>query len=255
MVIELISVDIEGCITPSKRTKSNLAGLKNIQKYCDMVNKKRMPPIHMVTGRQAAYVEGVVQTIGAIGQAFSVPSVTENGAVFYDHNKRCVLGFHPLVEKNTNNLNRIRATVKSLENKYKENIRQELGKSICISLNPIEMGVNDLYHIVVEEFNRKGISNIINITHSASAVDITPKGINKLTGMAYILKKLKINPKNVLGIGDTIADAAWLNYIGTPAAPSNVTDELRKNVKGLYVAKKEDAEGVSEIIRHFVTKP
>jgi len=71
-----------------------------------------------------------------------------------------------------------------------------------------------------------------------------------MIGLPYTQKK----PENVLGIGDTIADAGSLNYASIPAAPANATDELRRNVRRLHVVK-EDSQAVAQIVRHFVIAP
>lgn len=252
-IIELICSDLEGCLTPAKRTRTNLLGLKKIQDYCSLVPKYKLPPINLVTGRSAPYVEAVIQTIGAIGDDFYIPSVIENGAMFYDHNKRNIWGYNPFVEKNKKSLHEVRELVNALKKEYKQNMREEPGKEICISLNPIELGINDLYGIIKERIEEMGFDEFVDITHSSSAVDITPKNVNKRSGLFYILGEFGIPSKYCLGIGDTFGDVDWLKEIGYPTCPLNATEDVKK-INGIWVADYEDAEGVAEIIQHFILK-
>ena len=50
----------------------------------------------------------------------------------------------------------------------------------------------------------------LNVTHSASAVDITPKGIDKFSGLQFLLEKLQLYPEDVAAIGDTKGDISFL---------------------------------------------
>lgn len=254
MDIDLIVADVEGCITPAKRTETNLYGLSEVQKYSKKVNKENLPPIILLTGRPVPYCEKVIQDIGALGPAFKIPSVVENGAVYWDHNKRSVWGYNPAVGEKKKDLKKVRSFVEELKENYKNNVIEEPGKEICISLNPKELGITDLYDIVNEEFERKGLDEIVNITHSASAVDITPKGVSKLTGLDYILKERNIEPKNVLGVGDSRGDIEWLSYVGIPTAPLNATDDLKKEVDNLFISDYKDSKGFGHILQHFILK-
>lgn len=252
-IIELVCSDLEGCLTPAKRTKANLTGLGKIQEYCSLVPRYKLPPINLVTGRSAPYVEAVIQTIGAIGDEFYIPSVIENGAIFYDHNKRDICGYNPIVNKNKRNLSLVREFVDALKEEYKNNIREEPGKEICISLNPIELSIIDLYEIVRERFDDMGFDEIVDIKYSSSAVDITPRNVNKRSGLLYILSAYDIPREHCIGIGDTLGDLDWLKDIGYPTCPLNATEDVKK-INGIWVSDYEDAEGVADIINHFILK-
>ena len=60
---------------------------------------------------------------------------------------------------------------------------REPGKEICISLNPPnQMSIEDLNKEAKRKLKR--YLEFLEITHSSSAVDITPKGINKASGQS-----------------------------------------------------------------------
>jgi hydroxymethylpyrimidine pyrophosphatase-like HAD family hydrolase len=92
-------------------------------------------------------------------------------------------------------------------------------------------------------------SNLIVITHSKSAVDITPKGIDKASGVRFLSERTGIPLDEMLGIGDTQGDLPMLKIVGLPAAPSNASDDVRAAAK--YIASLPGPSGVAEILRHF----
>jgi HAD superfamily hydrolase (TIGR01484 family) len=247
--IRLVVSDVEGVITPPKRTASNLRGQKGIQEYCKLAPKYQSPPIILVTGRPAPYVEAVIQDIGALGPYFNIPSVIENGAAFWDHNCRQIIRYNSYV--NFNQWKEVGVSVDEIMKKYSANIRKEPGKEVCISLNPIELSVEDVYDIVLEEITKKNINDLVDVTHSASAVDITPKNVNKLSGLECVLNRAGIPFEKVLGIGDTLGDVQWLEKVGFPTGPLNATEDVRK-IKGVWIADWPDSEGAAHILQHFI---
>lgn len=258
---KLVASDMEGCITPAKRTPVNIWGMGLIQEYCAEVNKRHedkskepIPPIILVTGRSTGYVESIIQNINALGPAFKFPSIIENGALFWDHNKRKVCHYHAIVDIKRKEISDVDKFVKELitTGECKGNAIKEPGKEICISLNPIQLSIEDLYEIIVEIFKKKGLDEAVNITHSSSAVDITPKGINKLSGLRELLLHEGIDPAKVLGVGDSEGDVDWLNSVGIRAAPHNATEDLRQKVSGLFIADFPDSLGLAQILQSFI---
>jgi len=254
-----IAADVEGCVTPGVRSPYNLEGMAEIKTYNKMANEfyekygeEVFPSLFFVTGRPGSYMEGVIQAVGAMGPAFEMPSVVENGAAYWSHNERQIKKFHPLVEDRKEDLKGVSKFVDELMGRYK--MVKESGKEVCISLNPLEMRVDGLYKNIVEEFKKENLYDIVDVTHSASAVDITPKGVTKLSGLKHLLCEYDINPKDVLGVGDSKGDVEWLNYVGKAAAPLNATVDLREGVRDLWVADWEDAKGFSHVLQHFVVK-
>jgi hydroxymethylpyrimidine pyrophosphatase-like HAD family hydrolase len=140
----------------------------------------------------------------------------------------------------------------------KDMVVEEPGKTVCISLNVIGssgLSVKSLHEVIEERFVEKGLDELMDITHSETAVDITPKGVNKRTGLIHLFEACGIDPALVLGVGDTVGDLEWLRYIGIPACPSNATTELLKNFERIWVSDYPDSMGLHDIIQHFIIRP
>ena len=91
------------------------------------------------------------------------------------------------------------------------------------------------------------------MTHSTTAVDITPNGANKGSGLKFAVKKSDIGIENVLYIGDTRGDFPAFEVAGYIACPSNATEECKKLVrsKNGYISSSANAKGLTDIISHF----
>ena len=95
----------------------------------------------------------------------------------------------------------------------------------------------------------KNYLKVIEITYSQSAVDITPKGINKGEGLEFLLKITGIKKENILGIGDSKGDLPILKEVGYKAGPSNSTNDIRPFLD--YVSPFPDTLGVIDILFHY----
>jgi HAD superfamily hydrolase (TIGR01484 family) len=245
--IEVIVADIEGCITPPNRGMMNPSDFLPIVDYCkSAMSDKSLPPIVFCTGRQIPYVECVAQLTNAFFPNF--PSVAENGAFLYDVALNDVF-LNPAVTPEAKELlHDVRKTAEKILQKY--DVRKEYGKDICISLNPpLNTSISDFFEIVCESFSQ--YSKVVNITHSASAVDITPIGIDKASGVRFLSEKTGILLENMLGIGDSRGDLPMLNIVGIPTGPANASREVKEIAE--FISDSEGVTGVAEILKHFTS--
>lgn len=100
---------------------------------------------------------------------------------------------------------------------------------------------------------------LVAIRNSAIAVDISPVGedgipIDKASGVRFLSKVLVIDPSLMVGIGDSRGDFPMLNLVGKVGCPSNASPACRELVgnKGGYISPFPYAQGVADIIRHFL---
>lgn len=243
-MIKLIVCDIEGCLTPGKGRPLNLDALAAIRHYnLESKKQEQIPPITLCTGRSLPYVEAMMQAIEGY-----IPAISENGAGLY-YPAEDEYQLHPLITPQTK---KQMAEAKNVIHEYIIDYckaKFEWGKDFVISINPPpNILIEEFFKIVQGTLRRHNID--LNITHSASAVDITPKGIDKFSGLQLLLKKLEISPEDVAGIGDTRGDFPILKNVGFSACPSNATNEVKKIVN--YVSDYENGDGVVDIIKRCI---
>lgn len=93
------------------------------------------------------------------------------------------------------------------------------------------------------------------ISHSSTAVDISPFPTGKALGLAYIATKIhNTELSNIIAVGDTPGDHAAFEISGIPIAVGNSREETKAFVKRLggFVTKRDSIDAVCDIIRHFL---
>ena len=204
------------------------------------------PPLTLCSGRPAQFVDAVGQAIGLF-----VPAICENGAVLYDPQS----GEHErlFAEADRSVLRAVRAYIEEV---YAAPgwVKVAQGKEICVSVIPRGerwSDIRELYDELHERLDRRLGSALdrLTITYSAGAVDITPAGIDKASGVRTLLERLGIPAEAVLAIGDGGNDLPMLRRCGLAAAPANARPEVREAVA--YVAPQPEAKGVLDILARF----
>lgn len=249
--IKTICIDIEGCLRPNGRFAANdLVMLLEIQKYQLAANSNsKLPPIVINSGRSVGFIEAVFTNIG-----FPPPgywSVAENGAFVCDF-RDGDFRFNPLLKNHLSEIQNLAGRViPTLLKKIGGN--KELGKEICVSLNPpAKVDIEKYFQEVLKELSR--FDKVVEITHSTSAVDITPKGVNKGSGLKFAALKSRVELQKILYIGDTKGDFPVFNIVGYSACPHNATADCKKLIieKKGYISPFDDIKGVVDIIDKFI---
>lgn len=240
--IHLIVSDIEGCLSSGKGLSLDLTSLQIIQAYNRQANNGDNITLTLCTGRSQPFAEAFCQMLD-----IAMPCVCENGALIYDPMRDISIRNPTITERH---IIAQKEFVGILESRLAKKCphRREPGKEICISLNP---DVPKEHY--AEEIPRlyEQVKNFIDpalfaVTHSASAVDITPEGIDKASGVRFLAELTGIPLQEMAGIGDTVGDLPFLKITGISAAPANCTAVIRDSVD--YVSQKAAAEGVVDII-------
>lgn len=248
--IKIICSDIEGCLREgSKFIPNNLTELQKIQEYqLQALDNSNLPPIVLCSGRGVGFIEGMLTNIGF--PPINFWSVAENGIFIFDARSN-KLNLNPAVDKNIIELQEISQEI--IPKLVKEiGGGKEPGKEICISLNPPdEMKIEEFFEIVEKRLSQ--FEKVVELTHSTTAVDITPKGANKGSGLKFATERSVVGIENVLYIGDTRGDFPAFEVAGYMACPSNATEECKKLVRSKdgYISSFENVNGLINIISHF----
>jgi hydroxymethylpyrimidine pyrophosphatase-like HAD family hydrolase len=204
-------------------------------------------PYALCTGRPQPYVELMTQLLGE--NAFSMPSIVESGCYLYDPKRNRMIP-DAIVEESFERFQVIRETVRAKMKTYGVSI--EPGKELCISLIPAGVvTVESLFVSIGKILNVLGVRDEVFLAHSNSAVDITPLGIDKGSGVRLLSQYTGISSARMLAIGDANNDLPALHAVGHVACPANASDDVKQLVRnrGGFVAAAPYGDGVVEILR------
>jgi hydroxymethylpyrimidine pyrophosphatase-like HAD family hydrolase len=243
--IQLNVLDDAGVVMPPHRDTAEPSELLPLSRYCAAVRGGApYPPVILCTGRQIPYAEAVTQMIGAFFPGYY--SVVENGAFLYDVASNVIEPNPLLTPEHRDILAEVRRYTDGVVQRH--GARKEYGKEICISLNPpAGMAIAEWFSIVRESL--EPWQELLNVTHSMSAVDITPAGIDKAAGLRAVSEKTGIPCEAMLGVGDTRGDWPMLKLVGTAVGPANATEDVRS--VAAYIAPAEEALGAAQIIEKY----
>jgi HAD superfamily hydrolase (TIGR01484 family) len=249
--IKLVLSDLDGCLTGDEAAPVDCAQIRTIRQFNELaLDDAIVPPLSICTGRPHAYVEAFGRFIAA-----RLPSIFENGCGL--HSREWGMGreyrYHPAISQDPEFSAIYKETVEYL----RDNVIVPLdcgviqGKRYCISITPrADRTMMELMERI--EAIPDHLKQHLNITRSIAVADITPRGIDKGSGMSWLLEVLRnefdmdITFDNVMAIGDSWGDLPMLTKAGIACAPANAADVAKDAVD--FVSEREDAEAVAEAI-------
>lgn len=247
--IRLIVSDAEGCVIPGMGRPWDLDVLRALAEYNRMACESgEVPPLTLLSGRPAQYVEALGQAIGLF-----VPAGCENGAVIFHPGDGRAEPQYDAAQRDM-----MVAVRRVLEEAFARGgrVRVPTGREVCVSLVPDPL---PRHPEAVAELCREAAAYVearlglgpdrLHFTHSAGAVDITPAGLHKGHGVLALARAFGCGPEEILGIGDAQNDLPFLSVVGVASAPANALPEVRERVA--YVARAALGAGVLEIIARF----
>ena len=179
----------------------------------------------MVTGRELDELKTVCTRLDLFDLV-----VAENGALLYDPAKEdeVLLTNGPSAEL----VARLRAA---------DVPRLSVGRSIIATWEPYES-------VVLEAIRDLGLE--LQIIFNKGAVMVLPSTVNKATGLAAALERLKLAPECVVGVGDAENDHAFIRSCGCGVAVANAIPSLKSEVE--IVTGKPRGEGVVQLIEQMI---
>lgn len=222
----LVCCDNEGCIVDAKGQRFDLLALHDLA-----VDIAAFPGVFTIcTGRAVPYVEAMVQVLGLIDSA--TPCVCEGGCVLYMPRED---RYETIAGRVDHDALRALLPVGSY--------REELGKVACYTAYP-ESGytVDDLYDLVMA-----GRVPGVEVNRSIASVDVTPEGVDKMSGVRALLDWTRCDWRDVLAIGDSWNDLPMLRAARLSACPANAVPEVKAAVD--YVSPLRATRGVGDILR------
>jgi hydroxymethylpyrimidine pyrophosphatase-like HAD family hydrolase len=179
----------------------------------------------LVTGRELPDLQEVFPELDRFALV-----VAENGALLYEpaSQTQTVLGPVPPT-----------AFIERLKERRVSPL--SIGRCIVATCEPNE-------RIVLETIRELGLE--MQIIFNKGAVMVLPAGVNKATGLAAALERMKLSPLNVVGIGDAENDHAFLSACGCAVAVANALPMVKEDAA--IVTKASRGGGVAELIGRLV---
>jgi hypothetical protein len=116
-----------------------------------------------------------------------------------------------------------------------------VGRSIVATWEPNEK-------IVLDTIRDLGLE--LQIVFNKGAVMVLPAGVNKASGLAAALARLRLSPLNVVGIGDAENDHAFLRACGCAVAVANALPMVKEDAE--IVTSAPRGAGVVETVRRIL---
>ncbi len=235
-----ILLDIDGCITDGKGQPIDLVALQKLKQLIYQLEAEQHITTALCTGRSALYVEAIAQMLAIQGWC-----ICENGAYLY-HTVTEAMIFHPNVTTaSRQHLQKIKQRL-TTETQLTSVSKIELGKEVCISLNPVgNVTIEALYELIKSHFNLSDL----HIAHSTTAVDITPKDINKGSALQLLCEQERLDVAEILGVGDTMGDLSFLQLCGQVACPDNAINKIK--AMSAFSSKLDSTQGLIAIYEHL----
>ncbi len=220
MTFIALATDYDGTIAHhgkvDEETISTLRWVKDRGKFLILVTGRVLPEL------QALFPE--LSLFDAV--------VAENGGVLYLPDKGRTERLAPAPPA---------ALVNALRAKHVEPL--SVGECIVATWQPHETAVLETVRNLGLEWQ---------IIFNKGAVMCLPPGINKASGLAAALSRLKLSPLNVIGIGDAENDHAFLSYCGMSAAVANAVPAVSKAAQ--IALKHDHGAGVRELVGQWLDK-
>lgn len=219
--------------------------------------------IAIVSGKDVQYLIDVAHMSGLHNDFYLIG---ENGAVVTDSNGERLYvapqdGYHELKEILFKKYTRELGKWKRFEWNDGVGYVMEEGKEATLTLLVKSEGrllpkfiryVADVVENVIKN-KRLPFQLSYNITSPYTGyVDITPKNVDKATGLMVVSEYLGIKPKEMWAIGDSNNDIPMLELVAHPRAVGNATKDVKEVVKRKngYVAQAHLGAGVLEIAKY-----
>ncbi len=247
--IRLLVLDVDGVLSKGETEPFDhtvLAILSELNRTARLGGDA--PHVTLCTGRPSAYVDAVMQAIDG-----SMPAVFEGGAGIYEPKG---YRFYPV--PGLADLNFIRKAHDAFRTREETTgeIMVQPGKDYTISLFPtpaVALADLEAYAHTLLETRLGAAAAELELSYSASCLNIQPAGCDKSTGLRHLSSRTGISPDHMLGVGDSEADLPFLALTAHSAAPANSADDVRRLVE--YVSPHSDVAGLLDILRRFGILP
>jgi len=262
-MIRLIALDIDGVISKSRggfyagriinllaqlndmaaRSRASVSASINGNGSIDS-NSRVLPPVTVITGRPATYVESLLQAIHGFA-----PAVFEHGTGIYNPEGYTFKSHPDLVcldelseLKNIINVSFVKKGLAVLQG----------GKDYSLSVISRDRNITGKLKDMILEAGGE-LCRKFDFIYSSDSLNIIPAGFHKGKGIEMLADEAGVPLESILGVGDSEVDIPFMEKTGFSAAPANAGEAVK--VTADYVSELTLSEGLEDILRHFCLIP
>jgi hydroxymethylpyrimidine pyrophosphatase-like HAD family hydrolase len=239
--IRLLVFDIDGVLTQGE-TKA--LDLRLLEQLADMNRAARQDPsrpaITLASGRPAPYVEAFLQAIDG-----HVAALFEHGTGLYIPDGYRFLSNPAMGEP---------LKFEAVRRRLRETLLQtgqvffQPGKEYSLSIFPRDPAqIGTLYDQALAALGP--LRESVDLLYSTSCLNVLPRGLHKGKGIEFLSSQTGYARAEMLGVGDSDIDLAFLATVGHSAAPVNANPRVKQLVQ--YVAPRTGSDGVRDILAHY----
>lgn len=251
---ESFVLDVDGCILDTNGYGSyrQYKSLGQISDFVKLGNLGLHPKIRLCSGRDGGYIESTSMFIG-LPDSFSV---IESGlAIFNPTTKERIYNpvFTPELKAT---FEQISQDILPLIMKKCPGLSLYQWNDVNIALDwfpSIPFSVEDCYQITRDALGDL-VGNGVVLHHSSIAIDISPQGIDKGSGLKFLVERENLDLSGMVGVGDSNGDRPMMELVGQVGCPSNASEECKKFVKEKngYISPYAFARGVLNVMNNFM---
>jgi len=239
--LDLVVCDVDGCLTPETSDPFDLAKLQRVAEYNHRaLTTGGSPPVTVCTGRPEPFAEAMCRLLGNR----EIPCIAENGAWLYFPATNEYSRDPSITAEHLEIVHEARI---ELERQFApRGVTQQPGKTASVTLYHRDSDfLRRILPEVQETAERRGWPFRVTMTWLYINCDL--EFVSKATGIQRLFEATGLDPRQSLGIGDTISDLPMREILGAVASPANATDDIKSVAD--YVSPFEEVEGVLDILR------
>lgn len=248
--IKLFITDIDGCLIEGEKAGYDFAALAAIRELNrNAAADPAIPQVTICSGRPYPYVEAMLKLIDS-----PLPGIFEHGCGLYFPTRelRHECAYHPQAVLAGADQQRWNELVQRILRET--GAGQQCAKRAIVTFFPPEgEPPAELARFVAGLIAEAGLP--LQAGHTAASVDVTPNGINKATGLRWLLDELAgegwpLTLDEVASVGDSPSDICFMEVTAFSAAPANAAQSVLRMAN--YVSPQRYTRGVLDILERVI---
>ncbi len=243
---DLIICDIDGCLGPESTAPLDVNKLARVTAHnVQALQQRDRALITLCSGRPLGFVEAMSRLLSNT----CMPAIAENGVWLWSPVGNAYSPDPAITQAHVAMLDEVRAWIS--QTWASQGIFQQPDKPYAISLfHPDPKVLEDLVPQLQEQCAQKAWPLRISMTWAWINCDLA--FVSKSTAIDRLVTQEKLNPKRLLGIGDTLGDLKIRERVAYFACPANADPRLKEHAD--YVSNNAEIDGVLDILDHSMSR-